>query len=109
MSAANGRNLERLGQEIVDRLDVIRVYAKPPGEEPDLDAPFVIKAGSLLSDPRRMRMTDSSYYLRSPEEMVAMGIMGLGGLVAVIGGTLFVVLAFVAVFRGRTRQAAVAG
>ena len=31
---------------------------------------------------------------------------GLGGLIAVIGGTLFVVLAFVAVFRGRARQAA---
>jgi cytochrome c oxidase subunit 1 len=38
---------------------------------------------------------------RGTEEIVAMGIMGLGGLIAVIGGTLFLVLAFMAVFRGR--------
>jgi hypothetical protein len=36
---------------------------------------------------------------RGTEEIVAMGIMGLGGLIAVIGGTLFLVLAFMAVFR----------
>ncbi len=36
---------------------------------------------------------------RGSEEIVAMGIMGLGGLIAVIGGTLFLVLAFMAVFR----------
>jgi len=39
--------------------------------------------------------------LRGTEETIAMGVMGLGGLIAVIGGTLFLVLAFVAVFRGR--------
>jgi ribosome-interacting GTPase 1 len=50
VSASSGRNLDRLGAEIVARLNVIRVYAKPPGREPDLDAPFVVKAGSLLSD-----------------------------------------------------------
>ncbi|MDX1376772.1 MAG: cbb3-type cytochrome c oxidase subunit I [Burkholderiales bacterium] len=38
---------------------------------------------------------------RGSEEIVAMGIMGLGGLIAVIGGMLFVALAGVAVLRGR--------
>jgi DNA polymerase-3 subunit alpha len=33
------------------------------------DILLCIQTGSLLSDPRRMRMTDNSYYLRSPEEM----------------------------------------
>jgi DNA polymerase-3 subunit alpha len=33
------------------------------------DILLAIQTGSLLSDPNRMRMTDHSYYLRSPEEM----------------------------------------
>ena len=33
------------------------------------DILLAIQTGSVLSDPNRMRMTDSSYYLRSPQEM----------------------------------------
>jgi DNA polymerase-3 subunit alpha len=33
------------------------------------DILLAIQTGSLLSDPRRMRMSDNSFYLRSPEEM----------------------------------------
>ncbi len=33
------------------------------------DIMLAIQTGSLLSDPNRMRMTDGSYYLRSPAEM----------------------------------------
>ncbi len=33
------------------------------------DIMLAIQTGSLLSDPNRMRMTDQSYYLRSPQEM----------------------------------------
>lgn len=33
------------------------------------DILLAIQTGRLLSDPNRMRMTDNSYYLRSPEEM----------------------------------------
>ncbi len=36
------------------------------------DIMLCIQTGSLLSDPRRMRMTDDSYYLRSPQEMAAL-------------------------------------
>ncbi len=36
------------------------------------DILLCIQTGSLLSDPRRMRMTDNSYYLRSPEDMKAL-------------------------------------
>jgi len=43
--------------------------------------------------------------LRSTEEIVAMGVMGIGGLIAVIGGTLFLVLAIGALLRGRGRRA----
>ncbi len=33
------------------------------------DVLLAIQTGKILSDPNRMRMTDESYYLRSPEEM----------------------------------------
>lgn len=36
------------------------------------DILLAIQTGSVLSDPNRMRMTDPSYYLRSPQEMMAL-------------------------------------
>ncbi|MBN2148162.1 MAG: DNA polymerase III subunit alpha [Anaerolineales bacterium] len=33
------------------------------------DIMLAVQTGTLLSDPNRMRMTDASYYLRSPQEM----------------------------------------
>lgn len=33
------------------------------------DILLAVQTGSLISDPNRMRMTDDSYYLRSPDEM----------------------------------------
>ncbi|KPK04176.1 MAG: cytochrome C oxidase subunit I, partial [Betaproteobacteria bacterium SG8_39] len=52
------------------------------------------------------KVAGAAQALRSTEEIIAMGIMGLGGLIAVIGGTLFLVLGFIAVFRGRARPGA---
>ena len=34
------------------------------------DVLLAVQTGSLLSDPKRMRMTDNSYYLRTPQEMM---------------------------------------
>ena len=50
VSATSGRNLERLKQEVFERLEIIRIYSKAPGREPDLDAPFVLKKGSTVED-----------------------------------------------------------
>jgi hypothetical protein len=50
ISAVSGRNLELLQQEVFDRLGIMRVYAKPPGEEPDLTAPFILKDGSTVEE-----------------------------------------------------------
>ncbi len=36
------------------------------------DILLAIQTGSVLSDPNRMRMTDDTYYLRSPEEMASL-------------------------------------
>jgi hypothetical protein len=50
VSALTGRNFDELKQAIFDRLQVVRVYARPPGKEPDMERPFVIKEGSTVSE-----------------------------------------------------------
>ncbi|MBM4428956.1 MAG: TGS domain-containing protein [Chloroflexi bacterium] len=50
ISALTGRNLEQLKQAVFEQLGVIRVYAKPPGKEPDYAAPFILKRGSTVAD-----------------------------------------------------------
>ena len=48
VSAATGRGREHLGQVLFDRLEVMRIYSKPPGREPDLSSPYVMhKEGTL--------------------------------------------------------------
>ena len=49
-SAGTGRNLEDLKSALVERLEVMRVYSKARGKEPDLSTPFVLKRGSNVSD-----------------------------------------------------------
>jgi ribosome-interacting GTPase 1 len=49
-SATTGRNLERLKQVVVKRLEIIRVYSKTPGQEPDLSRPFVLKEGDTIEE-----------------------------------------------------------
>jgi ribosome-interacting GTPase 1 len=50
ISVLHGRNIDSFKKLVYDRLDIIRVYAKPPGEEPDLERPFVLKRGSTVTD-----------------------------------------------------------
>jgi ribosome-interacting GTPase 1 len=50
VSAQNGRNLEEMKRVLVQRLEIIRVYSKAPGKEPDLSAPFVLRKGSTVAD-----------------------------------------------------------
>ncbi len=50
ISATTGRNLERMKQVVFERLEIIRVYSKAPGKDPDLDAPFILKKGSTVED-----------------------------------------------------------
>ena len=46
------------------------------------------------------KVAGAAQALRSSEEIAAMGLMGLGGLIAVIGGVMFLVLVFHAMMRG---------
>jgi ribosome-interacting GTPase 1 len=50
ISAVTGRNLELLKQTVFDRLEVMRIYSKAPGKEPDLTAPFVMHKGGTVDD-----------------------------------------------------------
>jgi small GTP-binding protein len=50
ISVITGRNIEQMKRVIFERLGVIRVYAKPPGKEPDLNAPFVLEKGSTVEE-----------------------------------------------------------
>jgi ribosome-interacting GTPase 1 len=53
-SARNGEGLEAFRRTIFDRLDIIRIYTKPPGKKVDLTtAPFVLKNGSTVLDAAR--------------------------------------------------------
>jgi len=49
-SAQSGAGLDALRQRIVEALDVVRVYAKPPGRPPDLNRPFVLPRGATVED-----------------------------------------------------------
>ena len=50
VSATTGAGLEVLRRLLFERLDVIRVYTKPPGKEADFTEPTVLKAGSTVDD-----------------------------------------------------------
>jgi ribosome-interacting GTPase 1 len=50
ISVTTGRHLERLKRRIFEELDIIRVYSKAPGQEPDLSIPFVLERGSTVED-----------------------------------------------------------
>jgi hypothetical protein len=50
VSATTGRHFDRLKWAVFEELGVMRLYSKPPNEEPDLDAPFVIDEGSTVEE-----------------------------------------------------------
>ena len=50
VSARTERNLEPLRRATFEALEVIRIYSCPPGKEPNLNAPFVLKQGSTVLD-----------------------------------------------------------
>ncbi len=50
VSAATGRNLERMKQAVFEQLEIMRVYSKPPGKEHDPSSPFVLEKGNTVAD-----------------------------------------------------------
>jgi hypothetical protein len=50
ISAKTGSGLDKLPQTFFKLLNIIRIYAKPPGKKPDMDEPFTLPAGSTVMD-----------------------------------------------------------
>ncbi len=50
ISAQGGMNLDELRKEIYRILDILRVYTKTPGKEPDRTEPVILKKGSTVGD-----------------------------------------------------------
>jgi uncharacterized protein len=43
-------NIDRMKQIIFDKLEIMRIYSKAPGEDPDLGVPFVMKIGGTIDE-----------------------------------------------------------
>lgn len=65
ISAKTSRNFAQLKQKVYERLDIVRVYAKPPGKDADLERPFVLKRGSTVNDLARKVHRDFYENLKS--------------------------------------------
>lgn len=50
VSNKTGLGLEDLREKIFQSLEVIRIYTKIPGKEPDMKTPFILKRGSTVLD-----------------------------------------------------------
>ncbi len=50
ISAETGQNLDELKQRIFDELDLMRIYMKKPGKEPDMDEPLIVERGSTVRE-----------------------------------------------------------
>lgn len=54
LSAQTGQGMDALALKIFTMLDIVRVYAKKPGKEPDMTDPFTLPRGSDVFDLARL-------------------------------------------------------
>jgi len=64
VSAKKKEHLEELKRALFDISGVIRVYAKPPGKDPDLSMPFTIPTGSTILDLASFIHKDFMFHLK---------------------------------------------
>lgn len=50
LSATTGHNIESLPRTVYERLEIIRIYSKPPNKPPDMGNPFVLKRGETVEE-----------------------------------------------------------
>jgi ribosome-interacting GTPase 1 len=50
ISAASGRDLERLRWAVFEELGIMRVYSRAPGRDPDFTSPFVMDKGGTVEE-----------------------------------------------------------
>jgi hypothetical protein len=64
VSAETGEGLDTLRRALFDLLELVRVYTKSPGKEPELDAPYVLKRGETVLDAARRVHRDFAEHLK---------------------------------------------
>jgi len=64
VSALKKENLEELKRALFDVSEIIRVYSKPPGKEPDIATPFTIPKGSTIIDLASFIHKDFLFHLK---------------------------------------------
>ena len=50
LSVENGENLNKFKELLFNKLEIIRIYTKAPGKDPDLEKPFTLKKGATVFD-----------------------------------------------------------
>ena len=50
ISAETGEGLDEMKDVLYEFLDVVRIYSKIPGKDPDMKKPFMVKRGSTVQD-----------------------------------------------------------
>jgi ribosome-interacting GTPase 1 len=65
VSTRSGEGLDVLRDAIYRCLGILRIFSKPPGREPDLASPFVLKQGSTVLDLAGMVHKDFLTHLKS--------------------------------------------
>jgi ribosome-interacting GTPase 1 len=50
ISTKTGTGIDKLPAMFFSLLNIIRIYAKPPGKKPDMDEPFTLPAGATVMD-----------------------------------------------------------
>ncbi|MBN1643098.1 MAG: TGS domain-containing protein, partial [Anaerolineae bacterium] len=50
VSTRTGRHVDAFKRALFEQLGIIRVYSKPPGQPPDLEAPFVLPRGTTVEE-----------------------------------------------------------
>ena len=64
VSALKKENLEELKRALFEVSEIIRVYSKPPGKEPDISTPFTIPKGSTIIDLASFIHKDFLFHLK---------------------------------------------
>jgi hypothetical protein len=64
VSAETGEGLDALRRAVFDMLELVRVYTKSPGKEPELGAPYVLKRGETVLDAARHVHRDFAEHLK---------------------------------------------
>jgi uncharacterized protein len=64
VSALSGEGLKTLGDRTFEALDIIRVYTREPGHEPDLEHPFTLPRGSTVGNLARAIHADIAARLK---------------------------------------------